>query len=72
MTPVIRAYLFPGIKHRPVSTLAVYLCTLMGDKLDRAIIPDLQRVKRLRRGSFEAEMADKVLARIVTEAATEP
>ena len=64
MTPVIRAYLLPGIKHRPVSTLAVYLCTLMGDKLDPAIIPDLQRVKRLRPGSFEAQMADTALARI--------
>jgi hypothetical protein len=69
MTPVIRAYLFPGIKQRPVSTLAVYLCTQMADRLDRAIKPDLRRVKRLSPGSFEARMADKALGRLARRSA---
>lgn len=65
MTPVIRSYLFPGLKHRPVSTLAVYLCTLMADSvLDPDIIGDLRRVVKMKPDSFEARMARETLKKL--------
>lgn len=57
MTPVIREYLFPDLEHRPVSTLAVYLCRQMGPALGAEIVPDLERVVRLQPDSLAGELA---------------
>ena len=63
-TAVIREYLFPKVPNRKVSMLAVYQAKLMAEagKLDRAIIPDLKKVIRLKPKSFEADLAGQALA----------
>ncbi len=64
MTPVIREYLVGHQEDRPASTLAVYLCTLMGPALGDDVLPYLEKIGRLEPDSLAGKMAREVLAKL--------